>query len=79
MGMDTSERLALVKLVSKGTVSAEEGEVDIPMKMTSKPPGLSRNASRARRPFDAFSNSHLFFFMYVARSIMLTGLSYIMR
>ena len=55
------------------------GKDNIPMKITSKPPGLSLNASRARRPFDAFSNSHLFFFIYVARSIMLTGLSFVDR
>jgi hypothetical protein len=51
-----------------------EGET-IPMKMTSNPSGLRWKACRANNPFSAFSKSHLFFFIYVARSIMLTGLS----
>jgi hypothetical protein len=69
MGMETSGFRGQV------FVRFEVEEGGIPMKMTSKPSGLLWKACRANSPFSAFSKSHLFFFMYVARSIMLTGLS----
>jgi len=43
--------------------------------MTSNPTSLPLKASKASKPFTACSNSHLFFFIYVARSIIFTGLS----